>query len=765
MTPPSVSAPAAQLIRISLGQRASDAQPTLVECTVDQFIQWICDHQRGPGNKDGSYVCLADFNGQRRALENLRASYGLPLDFDGTVSEAVIRQKLTGRKYVAHTTYGHTAGAERWRVLIPTSVPMDSATHKSTWATLNALFDGAADPAASDASRLNYLPLACVDPSAARCFRGEGALLQPTPAAPPAPVSERGDGPVQGWAGPTDDTELLTIACHTRLKPDERFGGPVHFAMLWTADEGWLAQRFPGSNGQRWDYTRADAELANELLYMTGGDIERSANLMRQSGLAAVRVGDDDWANRKVYAALDLGMKGRGPDQYHFMGAPVVPAGTPAAPAISAQDATLANVPQGKQATMADYFAFMPDHTYIHRPSGKRFSAASVDEEIGKDARQILVPTVPVHSLTWAPGMPERFTLDDLDPTHVGGERVWLYNEYRAPKPPTQAGDVSRWLNLVQRLYPDDADHIVNYFADAVQFPQFKCNHALVLGSTVHGIGKDTLLAPLEHAVGSKNFKALKPTALGESFNPWVRSVVVQISESRDLGDGLNSLSRYEMYERCKDLAAAPPRSLECNEKYKGQYPVANVLRLILTTNHATDGLYMDPNDRRHYCAWSDAEKMTEAEAMAIWEWYAAGGKDHVAHYLHTLDLSARGFNRTAPPLRTAWWHQLVASGASVEEERFSDALDKLGRPEWVTMPQIAEAGGTELAGWIAHPGNRRKVEREMVKSGYQRLPNPDEARGRWYVNKIRHTVYRRSDVSAKTVAALLTKNGGGGSA
>jgi hypothetical protein len=769
-------------IQFSYGLNAKDSHPTPYATTWDEFVGWLRSHYdaRKPGPKDGPYVCAATFTDNHRHLKKGNPqSWAIPLDVDqapGATADT-IRATLHGYKFVAHTTHNHTTAVPRWRVFVALEHPVDAATHEATHRTLVGLFGGLAAANSCDATRVNYMPDRCKHPDQAEFIQGDGALYPPTAVVPdpPAVTEHGGDGPVPGWAGPADDTTLVLVACTKRIKPDETFGGPVHFAMYWEANEAWLAVRHPPSTddlgkGRSWHWTEADAAFANECLFYTGGDIERSARLMRASGLGQLREGDDDWSERKVYLALNLGLQGRKPDQYYFMGKPAleapppadVPAGTtppPEAPEPPGELDAIKNIPAPKPtASMNDYFVFMQDNTYLHRPSGKRMSATAVAKEIGKDAADVLVLTHPVHSLTWAPGMPERFTLDELDSTHVGGERVWLYNEYRAPRAPRLSGDVSLWLNLVNRLFPDDADHIVNYFADAVQNPGRKCNHALVLGSGVHGIGKDTLLAPLQYAVGEKNFRAIKPTALGESFNPWVRSVVVQISESRDLGDGFNSLSRYEMYERCKDLAAAPPRSLECNEKHKGQYPVANVLRLILTTNYQTDGLHMDPNDRRHYCAWSDAEKMSESDAMAMWAWYEAGGLEAVAFYLRGVELKARGFNRTAPPLRTDWWHQLVAGGASNEEDRFSDALDKLGRPEWATLPMVAEAGGPDLGGWMKHPGNNRKVEREMVKAGYQRLPNADDKRGRLYVQGVRQIVYRRSDIPAKNLLAQLKR-------
>lgn len=776
---------------VSHGRGASDSYPTRIQTTWAEFVAWLYSHPRAPAglspaeyvalkpypskspqgqrihdDKDGPYIVLADFGGGKRSLDTMLASYGVPLDIDaGWITAEIIASTLRGYTYVAYTTYAHAPSAERWRVFVPTAAPMDAATHRATWGTLSAAFSNAADAAAKDASRLSYLPGRTLHPHAARIFHADGALLQPTPASREPVLQVQDHGPVPGWAGPQDDETLLAVACSKRYRPDERFGGPPHFAMLWNADSQWLAQRYPSPDGsQPWDYTKADMALAGELIFWCGGDRERAANLMRQSGLAAVRNGDTDWHERKVMLVIDRAAQNA--KQYAFMSdTPAEP--TPAPPQPEVQQLQVAvppapsTVPTALEAAVAnampglnDYWAYLPDGDFIHRPSGEHHPATTVDLLIGKDARMALVPSRPVHRMTWAPGYGERFQVKDLDPTDHKAADCWLYNRYQPPREPTKAGDVTPWLNLLAKLYPDDTDHLINYFADAVQAPSKKCNHAIVLGSGIHGIGKDTLLAPLRHAVGHRNYAIIKPSDLVDGTNPWVASRVVQVSESRDLGEGHLGISRYEMYERCKDLAAAPPATLLCNDKYIRKHQVLNVLRLIVTTNHGVDGLFIDPEDRRHFCAWSDAPKMLEAEAIAMWDWYDAGGMDYVAHYLANLDLNARGWNRNKPPPQTAWWHQLVEGGRPAEDERFTDALEKLGRPEWVTPAMIAEAGGLELAGWMAHAGNRRKVEREIDRAGYRRFPNPTDARGRWYVGGIRCPVYRRADVAPRELAA-----------
>jgi hypothetical protein len=798
-------------IIFSLGASANDANPTRTASTWEQLAQWLHALPRSPAgitperyaylkgfptkspegmelhaDKSGPYIVLADFGAGQRRLTDVLTSCGVPLDFDDGVNIDDIRRVLTGYTFMACSTYAHSEASPRWRVFVPVARPMSAAEHYATWEMLNAAFSGGADPAAKDPSRLSYLPGKCLYPEQAATFFKDGAFLQPAPVVEKpldALQAHSGSGPVPGWAGPVDDETLIAIACTKRMRPDEAMGQPVHFAMLWQGNEAWLAQQFPPSaseQGQAYSRTKADMALAGELGYFTGSDRERMHRLMMASGL---RREDEDWLTRKCLRAIDLAIGNA--TKWHFMQPAKQPAtvsdevtemtvnigvapppppdkmpdtGTapPPPPDLGFVGTQLANAPvPGAMVGLNDYWSFHQTGEFIYRPTGDMHPATVLDNVIGKDARIALYSSRPVHRLTWAPGFPERFQQRDLDDTDHKAVDAWMYNTYRPPKPAVTVGDATPWLQLLESRYPDDMDHIINYFADAVQTPDKKCNHALVFGSRVHGIGKDTLLAPLIHAVGQHNFRIIKPQDLASPYNGYVMSRVVQVSESRDLGEGQRGISRYDMYERCKDLAAAPPTTVGCEDKYLRKHWVLNVHRLILTTNHAVDGLYIDPEDRRHYCAWSDAAKLTEEETKAIWGYYAAGGLDIVANYLATIDLDARGWSRTKPPLQTNWWRQLVEGGRTAEDDRFTDVMEKLQRPEWLTLNMVAEAGGLELTAWMIAPGNRRKVEREMDKSGYARLSNPNEpGRGRWHVNGGRAVVYRRCDIPEREMLA-----------
>jgi len=145
---------------------------------------------------------------------------------------------------------------------------------------------------------------------------------------------------------------------------------------------------------------------------------------------------------------------------------------------------------------------------------------------------------------------------------------VTCFNQYKPPN--NIAGDpfkAGRWLQHARKLYNDDADHIIKYFAFKVRNPHIKINHAVLIGGPP-GIGKDTLIEPLKHAVGHWNFNEVSPQQVCGRFNGHIKSVILR-NEIRDLGEG----SRYDFYEHIKTLTASPPDVLRCDEKSQRTIP------------------------------------------------------------------------------------------------------------------------------------------------------------------------------------------------
>jgi hypothetical protein len=96
---------------------------------------------------------------------------------------------------------------------------------------------------------------------------------------------------------------------------------------------------------------------------------------------------------------------------------------------------------------------------------------------------------------------------------------VSCFNLYRPPViGHGEAIDAGIWLEHFRNVFEGAAAHIIGWLAHRVQRPQEKANHALVLGGG-QGVGKDTLLEPVKHAVGPWNFAEVSPKQMLGRFN------------------------------------------------------------------------------------------------------------------------------------------------------------------------------------------------------------------------------------------------------
>ncbi len=359
----------------------------------------------------------------------------------------------------------------------------------------------------------------------------------------------------------------------------------------------------------------------------------------------------------------------------------------------------------------------------------------------------------PVHQMIWAPGeaeyVRERLLIEG---GWIGKPGVGAYNIYREPSAVSgNASDVQPWLNHVVRVYPETAGHFVRWLAHRAQRPGVKCNHAIVMGGG-SGIGKDTILEPVKVAVGPWNMTEIAPEVLFGRFNGYVKSVILRVSEVRS-----NEQTPHELYERTKTLIAAPPDVHRVDEKNIAEHAVMNVTGVIFTTNHLTNGLFLPPEDRRHFVMWS---RVTKAEmqqhCVDLWEWYKTGGLANVVCYLRTVNID--DFDPKAPPPQTDAWRTIVSSGRNVDSDDFAGALQDLGRPAVVTAAQLLTAmpEGTLGRVTLLNPGQRAHLKHRLADCGYARHDNPTADGGRWRFGSEKVTVYARTDATAEQIRAAI---------
>jgi Family of unknown function (DUF5906) len=285
----------------------------------------------------------------------------------------------------------------------------------------------------------------------------------------------------------------------------------------------------------------------------------------------------------------------------------------------------------------------------------------------------------------------------------------------------------------------------LNFLAHRVQRPHEKINHAIVLGGKP-GIGKDTILEPVKRAVGPWNFQEVSPKTMLGRFNGFVKCVILRISEARDLGD----VDRYQFYETLKVYCAAPPDVLRVDEKNLREYGALNCCGVIITTNHKADGLYLPPDDRRTYVAWSELslEDFSEDYWQRLWGFYERGGDRHIAEYLRTLDIS--GFNPKAPPLKTPAFWEIVDANRAPEDAELSDVIDRLGGPDAITLDRIVSTADAELGAWLRDRKSRRMIPHRLEDCGYVPVRNDGAKDGLWKIGDRRQAIYAKADLSVR---------------
>ena len=360
--------------------------------------------------------------------------------------------------------------------------------------------------------------------------------------------------------------------------------------------------------------------------------------------------------------------------------------------------------------------------------------------------------------MTWAPGEP--LTIDGRLIAEGGWiERpgVTTFNLYRPPA--VQQGNsanADRWVELVERLYPGDAEHIITFCAHRIQYPAVKINHGLIL-SGAPGIGKDTMLEPLKLGVGHGiSRRSRRRTSWGRTTTT-CECVVLRISEARDLGE----VNRYAFYEHMKTILATPPDVMRVNAKYIPQHYVAERSRrdparrttaLTASTFRPTTGATTSPGRT------SQSTDFVNDFWPSFWGWYKAGGMADVVAYLSEYDLSK--FDPKAPPRKTDAFWQIVGVGAAPEEAELADVLDALGAkenardaegkpcgPTVTTLAKVlAEAKGG-LFEWLSDRKNRRVIPHRFEACGYTPVRNYDAKDGLWVIGGKRQAVYGRLDV------------------
>ena len=300
--------------------------------------------------------------------------------------------------------------------------------------------------------------------------------------------------------------------------------------------------------------------------------------------------------------------------------------------------------------------------------------------------------------MTWAPGV-EMMIKDRLcaEGGWIDKPNMTCFNLYR---PPTiDRGNASEGRSpgsiMCARSIPTMPSTSSGGWRTGCSVPHEKINHALVLGGE-QGIGKDTMLEPVKHAVGPWNFVEVSPPQMLGRFNGFLKSR----HPAGQRGPRSRRHRPLAFYDHMKTYTAAPPDVLRVDEKNLREY--SSSMSAASSSRRTTRPTASTCRPTIGGTTWlgRPARKETSSElleaAVGLVRRTAAIG--HVAAYLAELDLCA--FDPKAPPPKTPAFWDIVDANRAPEEGELEDIFDKLGkqpdsdkivRPDAFTLSDIVD--------------------------------------------------------------------------
>jgi len=303
-----------------------------------------------------------------------------------------------------------------------------------------------------------------------------------------------------------------------------------------------------------------------------------------------------------------------------------------------------------------------------------------------------------------------------------------LVNTFVPVKARRRAGDASRFIELVEKLLPDERDRRIalSYMAACVQHIGVKFQWAPLFQGT-EGNGKTTLTRCVAHAVGMKYCHFPKADQVGKNFNSWMMRKLVIGIEDVYYPDG-----RHEIVESLKPLITNDWLPIE--PKGVDQLNVHVCANFLLNSNHL-DAIRKTRNDRR-YCVFYTAQQSAEdveRDGMGgdyfpdLYAWLRDEGgyaivADFLAKYQIDEEFNPAGRCHRAPT--TSSTEQAIMNGLGSVEQEILEAVSE-GRQGfaggWISsialnhllesrrmaraVPPNKRRGMLQMLGYDWHPG------------------------------------------------------------
>jgi hypothetical protein len=249
--------------------------------------------------------------------------------------------------------------------------------------------------------------------------------------------------------------------------------------------------------------------------------------------------------------------------------------------------------------------------------------------------------------------------------------RRYLVNTWRASsylhRPGVSENDIRPWIDLVELICNDKAaaKKLIKFFALIVKRPGEKANHHPLI-MTRQGLGKDTMLLPVIHAVGTGNSREVTADDQAEKWTDWAEHRFCYVSETRHHSRG--NKSAHDVMNDLKPFLVDKPEFVGVLKKQKGKYLVPNLSMWVFFSNESHP-LYLAEGDRRIWVIKNLDTMPPPPDYYEKLQAWLAKNIDLVASYLMDYPLTAADIAefKGAAPMNAAKRDLIAANRDPVE--------------------------------------------------------------------------------------------------
>lgn len=363
---------------------------------------------------------------------------------------------------------------------------------------------------------------------------------------------------------------------------------------------------------------------------------------------------------------------------------------------------------------------FMNATQFNGKFGGKQFIVSSVGkmtDEPWKAALRSTCWTIPkVDHIRFLPDRPSfEIVNDELD-------RPGL-NTYIAARIDSRAGDISRFFDWFDRIFPDKGDQklLFDYMAHCVKYPGYKIQYAPLIQSA-EGIGKTIFKLIFAHALGTMYVYSPKAPELvksGSTFNAWQRGKLMILVDEIKIDE------RRELIEILKPMIT--DNRIEIQGKGVDQDMEDNAANWLFFSNFK-DAIPIDKNGRRYSIFYSILQSKADIIAagmgkeyfIAMFRWLREeGGLQAITHWLLNYDIARGDLPVSAPD--TSSQIEAIAISRSPLECVIADCIaDGVSGFRGGYVSAVAVINRAKAAG-LRQP-NARVVQNCLEKMGFVHL-------------------------------------------